>query len=78
MVQKYGHRTVDNFLSPFRKRASIEDRLPFLSKGRTEALKAYGNAIVPQVMYEIFRAIEEVEHPQKPIIRMIDLIHTDD
>jgi hypothetical protein len=25
----------------------------------TEALKAYGNAIVPQVMYEIFRAIEE-------------------
>lgn len=27
-------------------------------KWRTEALKAYGNAIVPQVMYEIFRAIE--------------------
>ncbi len=38
------------------------DRLtiPF-SKWRTEALKAYGNAIVPQVMYEIFRAIEQVE-----------------
>ena len=34
--------------------------LPF-SKWRTEALKAYGNAIVPQVMYEIFRAIEQVE-----------------
>ena len=31
--------------------------LPF-GKWRTEALKAYGNAIVPQVMYEIFRAIE--------------------
>ena len=31
--------------------------IPF-SKWRTEALKAYGNAIVPQVMYEIFRAIE--------------------
>ena len=30
-------------------------------KWRTEALKAYGNAIVPQVMYEIFRAIEIVE-----------------
>ena len=31
------------------------------SKWRTEALKAYGNAIVPQVMYEIFRAIDLVE-----------------
>ena len=30
------------------------------SKWRNESLKAYGNAIVPQVMYEIFRAIEEV------------------
>jgi DNA (cytosine-5)-methyltransferase 1 len=29
------------------------------SKWRTESLKAYGNAIVPQVMYEIFKAIEE-------------------
>lgn len=28
---------------------------------KQEALKAYGNAIVPQVMYEIFRAIEIVE-----------------
>ena len=35
-------------------------KYPF-SKWRTEALKAYGNAIVPQVMYEIFRAIEIVE-----------------
>ena len=41
------------------------DRLTLsFGKWRTEALKAYGNAIVPQVMYEIFRAIEEVEHPQ--------------
>ena len=31
--------------------------IPF-SKWRNESLKAYGNAIVPQVMYEIFRAIE--------------------
>ena len=31
-------------------------------KWRTEALKAYGNAIVPQVMYEIFRAIEIAEN----------------
>ena len=45
------------------------DGLPFdvddlsISQGkwRTEALKAYGNAIVPQVMYEIFRAIQQVE-----------------
>ena len=38
------------------------DRLALsFGKWRTEALKAYGNAIVPQVMYEIFRAIEIVE-----------------
>ena len=45
------------------------DGLPFplddlaipASKWRTESIKAYGNAIVPQVMYEIFRAIEIVE-----------------
>ena len=34
--------------------------IPF-GKWRTESLKAYGNAIVPQVMYEIFRAIEQIE-----------------
>ena len=34
--------------------------IPF-GKWRTESLKAYGNAIVPQVMYEIFIAIEESE-----------------
>ena len=31
-------------------------------KWRTESLKAYGNAIVPQVMYELFRAIEIIEN----------------
>ena len=31
------------------------------AKWRTEALKAYGNAICPEVMYEIFRAIEIAE-----------------
>lgn len=35
-------------------------RYPF-SKWRTESLKAYGNAIVPQVMYEIFRFIQILE-----------------
>lgn len=34
--------------------------IPF-NKWRQEALKAYGNAIVPQVVYEIFKAIEQVE-----------------
>ena len=38
--------------------------IPF-NKWRQEALKAYGNAIVPQVMYEIFRAIEEVENKKE-------------
>ena len=41
------------------------DRLTIsFGKWRTEALKAYGNAIVPQVMYEIFRAIEQVENQE--------------
>lgn len=31
------------------------------SKWRTESLKAYGNAIVPQVALEIFRVIQEIE-----------------
>ena len=38
------------------------DRLSILfGKWRTETIKAYGNAIVPQVMYRIFEAIEAVE-----------------
>lgn len=42
------------------------DRLTLsFGKWRTEALKAYGNAIVPQVMYEIFRAIEIVEQGRR-------------
>lgn len=39
-------------------RNSSPDKFQF-GKWRTESLKAYGNAIVPQVMYEIFRAIEK-------------------
>lgn len=31
------------------------------SKWRNESIKAYGNAIVPQVAYEIFKSIEEFE-----------------
>lgn len=39
---------------------SLDDlTIPF-TQWRTESLKAYGNAIVPQVMYEIFKAIETI------------------
>lgn len=34
--------------------------IPF-GEWKRESLKAYGNAIVPQVMYEIFRCIDEIE-----------------
>lgn len=33
-----------------------------LNKWRTESIKAYGNAIVPQVMYRIFEVIEALEN----------------
>lgn len=33
-----------------------------LSKWRRESIKAYGNAIVPQVAYEIFKAINEINN----------------
>lgn len=36
------------------------DRITF-PKWRAESIKAYGNAIVPQVAYEIFKAIERTE-----------------
>lgn len=36
-----------------------------LAKWRLESLKAYGNAIVPQVIYEIFRAIEIISNDKK-------------
>ena len=37
--------------------------IPF-SEWKRESLKAYGNAIVPQVMYEIFRIIDIIENGQ--------------
>jgi DNA (cytosine-5)-methyltransferase 1 len=42
----------------------IPDRLDdiTISKWRKESLKAYGNAIVPQVALEIFKAIERVDN----------------
>lgn len=43
----------------------VDDLTLSFGKWRTEALKAYGNAIVPQVMYEIFRAIEITESNER-------------
>jgi DNA (cytosine-5)-methyltransferase 1 len=34
------------------------------SKWRNESIKAYGNAIVPQVAFQIFKAIEELTHTE--------------
>jgi DNA (cytosine-5)-methyltransferase 1 len=39
----------------------VDDLTISFKKWRSEAQRAHGNAIVPQVMYEIFRAIEIVE-----------------
>lgn len=41
---------------------NVDDLTISFSKWRTESLKAYGNAIVPQVMYEIFRCIDLIEN----------------
>lgn len=50
---------VDNLTISWGKN-NVKKKSKKLAKWRTESLKAYGNAIVPQVMYEIFRAIEIV------------------
>lgn len=64
----YSRRTWQDFptQSPVCRR---NDGLPFdvvcltipLTTWRTGAIKGYGNAIVPQVMYEIFKAIEQTQ-----------------
>jgi DNA (cytosine-5)-methyltransferase 1 len=45
----------------------IPDKLDGItfSKWRNESIKAYGNAVVPQVVYQIFKAIEEYEKMHK-------------
>jgi hypothetical protein len=37
--------------------------IPF-AKWRNESLKAFGNAIVPQVVYQIMKCIEEIEQTE--------------
>jgi DNA (cytosine-5)-methyltransferase 1 len=37
------------------------------SKWRNESIKAYGNAIVPQVVLQIFKAIQEFQNQQKQV-----------
>ena len=53
-------RRRDDGLSP-----GVADLAIPWTKWRTEAIKALGNAIVPQVLYEIFRAIEMEENNGK-------------
>ena len=42
----------------------VNPRKPYItfSKWRNESIKAYGNAIVPQVVYEIFKVIEQIHN----------------
>jgi DNA (cytosine-5)-methyltransferase 1 len=49
-----------------RKDDGISDRLDSItfSKWRKESIKAFGNAIVPQVVYQIFKTIEHYENLQ--------------
>ena len=35
------------------------------SRWKNESIKAYGNAIVPQVAYEIFKTIKQIEHEKR-------------
>ena len=45
----------------------ISDRLDGItfSKWRNESIKGYGNAVVPQVVYQIFKAIEQYESKRR-------------
>jgi DNA (cytosine-5)-methyltransferase 1 len=35
------------------------------SKWRNESIKGYGNAVVPQVVHQIFKAIQQYENDRK-------------
>jgi DNA (cytosine-5)-methyltransferase 1 len=36
------------------------------SKWRNESIRAYGNAVVPNVVFEIFKAIEKFDQTNEP------------
>ena len=44
----------------------VDDLTISFAQWKEQSLKAYGNAIVPQVMYEIFRCIDEIEKTLNP------------
>lgn len=53
-----------------RRNDGLSDKLDDITfpKWREESIKAYGNAIVPQVAYEIFKAIQETYYKPKNIL----------
>lgn len=67
--KKIGYSWSQNWLEVAAEFCGVDDGLPVKlgkfklskSKHRIEQLKAYGNAIVPQVAFEIFKAIRETE-----------------
>jgi len=68
--ERLGQSNERNFWDSFPSQSPLcggDDGLPkeldniTFSKWRTESVKAYGNAIVPQVAYQIFNAINEFE-----------------
>jgi DNA (cytosine-5)-methyltransferase 1 len=72
--RRFGESDKRNFWHSFPSVSSIcsgNDGIPnrldgiTFSKWRNESIKAYGNAVVPQVVYQIFKAIEEYENMHK-------------
>lgn len=68
--ERFGKSSERNFWDSFPSKSPIcggNDGLPreldsiTFSKWRNESIKAYGNAIVPQVAHQIFKTIEEFE-----------------
>ena len=53
---------LDGITVPSKKGFKTLNKKQSFSKWRNESIKAYGNAIVPQIMYEIFKAIQIEEN----------------
>jgi DNA (cytosine-5)-methyltransferase 1 len=74
-IKTNGSRFISNQWQSFPTQSPIcggDDGLPTeldgitFSKWRAESIKAYGNAIVPQVAYEIFKVIEQLHYDKIP------------